>query len=121
MSKRKPYRQHSNEFKIQICREIREGIMGRRETMAKYKLSSALLYTWLTRFDQGELELPPPEEIAQVAEYEAKIAALERKVGQLLMELDEAKKSARPRLIAKGDAPLIISGPPVSPSVVGVK
>jgi transposase len=31
----------------------------------------------------------------RIAEYEDKIAALERKVGQLMMEVDPLKKSAR--------------------------
>jgi transposase len=46
---------------------------------------------WLTQYDRGDLNA---EEAAAsvVAEYEAKVAALERKVGQLTMELDLLKK-----------------------------
>jgi transposase-like protein len=52
---------------------------------------------WLTQFDRGELD---EEEAAAstVVEYEAHIAALERKVDQLTMELDLLKKM--PRLCA---------------------
>ncbi|WP_217349257.1 hypothetical protein [Polaromonas sp. C04] len=41
---------------------------------------------WLTQYDRGELSCKEAE-ASVVAEYEAKIAALERKVGQLTMEL----------------------------------
>jgi len=47
--------------------------------------------------------------------YEAKIAALERKVGQLTMEVDILKK-LRERTSPPEGTPSVISGPAVSPS-----
>jgi transposase len=44
----------------------------------------------LTQFDRGELN--EEAEASVIAEYDTRIAALERKVGQLTMELDLAKK-----------------------------
>jgi hypothetical protein len=50
------------------------------------------------------------------AEYEARIAALERKVGQLTMELDLQKKAPRLRLVSGDESCSVISGPKVAPS-----
>ena len=55
------------------------------------RLSANLLQMWVTQYDRGDLN----EEVAiasVVVDYEAKIAALERKVGQLTMEIDLLKK-----------------------------
>ena len=51
----------------------------------------------------------------KVEEYEARIAALERKVGQLTMEVDILKK-LRERTSPPEVTPSVISGPAVSPS-----
>jgi hypothetical protein len=56
-----------------------------------------------------------------VAEYEARIADLERKVGQLTMELDLVKKIQRPRPGMSNENSLIISGPQAAPSAGDVK
>lgn len=91
MSARGPYRRHSLEFKLQLCSDIRDGKLGRREEQKTHRLSANLIQLWLNQYDNGELD---HEEAAAstIAEYEAKIAALERKFGQLTMELDLVKK-----------------------------
>jgi hypothetical protein len=48
--------------------------------------------------------------------YEARIAALERKVGQLTMDLDPVKKTPRLRLVNDGGNSSIASGPMPVPS-----
>ncbi|MFC6461783.1 transposase [Paracoccus aerius] len=95
MTTRGPYRRHSTPFKLQLCQDIRAGVLGRRDAQRSHNLSANLIQLWLTQFDRGELN----DEEAQasvIAEYEARIAALERKVGQLTMELDLAKNAADP-------------------------
>ena len=52
----------------------------------------------------------------QVSEYEARIGALERKIGQLTMELDVMKKRALIRPSDQSARPSIISGPGACPS-----
>lgn len=91
MASRGPYRWHSTQFKIQICSDIRSGKLGRREALKTHNLSANFMQMWLGQFDRGELD---QEDAAAttVAEHEAHIAALERKVGQLTMELDLFKK-----------------------------
>lgn len=112
---RYPSRRHGGEFKLQVCSEIRAGVIGRNEALRKYDLSPNLLGTWLNRFDRGE-SLMPSEDPSNFAEYEAKIAALERKVGQLTMEIELLKKSKRQQAVSSNDKPSVISGPKAAPS-----
>src|SRR5436853_192319 len=83
-------------------------------------LSPNLVHVWLTQYERGELDAEEAE-ATLVTEYEAKIAALERKVGQLTMELDLLKKAPRLRLVSDNETPSIISGPKAVPSDGGVK
>jgi len=71
----------------------------------------------MQKYEMGQLtdELDP----VRIAEYEGKIAELERKVGQLTMEVDLLKKRARWALRPNDDSSYsnsIVSGPKVSPS-----
>jgi transposase len=120
MSKRGPYRRHSAQFRLQLCQEIRSGGLGRREAQEKYSLSPNLIQLWLAQFDRGELN-GEEVEAAMAVDYEAKIAALERKVGQLTMELDLLKKTPRLHLVSSNETSSIISGPPAAPSGGGAK
>jgi len=62
-----------------------EPVIGRRDAQRTYCVSANLIQLWLTQFDRGELN-DEEAEASVIAEYEAHIAALERKVGQLTME-----------------------------------
>jgi transposase len=115
MSTRGPYRRHSPQFKLQLCNDIRSGAIGRRDAQKKYSLSANLIQLWLTQYDRGELDRDEGE-ASVLAEYEAKIAALERKVGQLTMELDLLKKTPRLRLVSDNESLSIVSGPRAAPS-----
>lgn len=115
MASRGPYRHHTPQFKLQLCSDIRSGTLGRREAQKKYGLSANLIHLWLAQYDCGGLNREEVE-AAVVAEYEAKIAALERKVGQLTMELDLLKKTPRLRLVSSNENSSIISGPKAAPS-----
>lgn len=92
MTSRGPYRRHSTPFKLQLCQDIRSGIIGRRDAQRSHNISANLIQLWLTQFDRGELT-GEEAEASVIADYETRIAALERKVGQLTMELDLAKKT----------------------------
>src|SRR3569832_1145761 len=120
MSARGPYRRHSQQFKQQLSSDIRDGKLGRREAQKTYRISANLIQLRLNQYDNGELD---QEEAAAstIAEYEAKIAALERKVGQLTMELDLVKKTARSRSASASEPSLPISGPHPFPFGEGAK
>lgn len=75
---------------------------------------------WLTQFDRGELSTEEVEADV-IAEYEAKVATLERKVGQLTMELELVKKTPRLRLVNDNENSSIITGPKPAPSGGGAK
>jgi len=109
------YRRHSPQFRLQLCTDIRTGVMGRREAQRTYKLSANLIQTWLTQYDAGELTIQEVES-AMMSEYEVKIGALERKVGQLTMEIDLLKKSPRLDPGESSDESLIVTGPIAVPS-----
>jgi len=79
---------------LQLCQDIRGGVIGRRDAQRTYGVSANLIQLWLTQFDRGELN-DEEAEASVIAEYEAQIAALERKVSQLTMELDLLKKTPR--------------------------
>ena len=79
------------QFTLQLCQDIRSGVIGRCDAARHHNLSTNLLQLWLTQDDRSELSNEEAE-ASIVADYEAKIAALERKIGQITMELDLAKK-----------------------------
>jgi len=110
MSLRGPYRRHSPQFKLQLCNDIRSGTLGRREAQKTYRLSANLIQLWLTQFDRGELNAEGVE-ADLVAEYESRIAALERKVGQLTMELELCKKKPRASTVHGNAISSIVTGP----------
>ncbi len=120
MSPKAPYRKHSQQFKLQLCTDIRSGVIRRRDAQLKYDLSNSQMQTWLSQYDRGEL-MGAEAEAVRAAEYETKIAALERKVGQLTMELELLKKTPRLHLVADSGSSLIVSGPKVAPSDKGAK
>ncbi|MRX37372.1 transposase [Aminobacter sp. MDW-2] len=120
MKSRGPYRRHSTRFKLQLCQDIRSGVIGRRDAQHTYNVSANLIQLWLTQFDRGELN-DEEAEASVIAEYEARIAALERKVGQLTMELDLAKKTPRQPTAGDSDRSFIVTGSRPVPSDGGVK
>jgi transposase len=120
MTSRGPYRRHSTRFKLQLCQDIRNGVIGRRDAQRTYSVSANLIQLWLTQFDRGELN----DEVAEasvIAEYEARVAALERKVGQLTMELDLVKKTPRQPTVVDNERSFIVTGPRPVPSDGDVK
>jgi transposase-like protein len=120
MLSRGPYRRHTPQFRLQLCHEIRSGAIGRRDAARQHNLSTNLLQLWLTQYNRGELTNEEAE-ASVIAEYEARIAALERKVGQLTMELDLAKKTPRLRLVSDSETSSIITGLRPAPSDGGAK
>ena len=115
MTSRGPYRRHSTPFKLQLCQDIRSGVIGRRDAQRSHNISANLIQLWLTQFDRGELT-DEEAEASVIAEYEVRIAALERKVGQLTMELDLVKKTPRVPTANSSEKPFVISGPRPAPS-----
>jgi transposase-like protein len=113
-------RRYKREFKVQVVGDIRTGLMGWRESAREYGMSASTIRDWLERYADKESAMKKKDP-ALFAEYEAKIAALERKVGQLTME-NELLKKTRARSLAELSAPSsIVSGPKVVPSDGGAR
>ncbi len=109
------HRRYSTEFKIQLVQAYLDGEGSVRAIATRHGIGHSLLGIWIKKYGEGELT----EEVhlqEQVAEYEAKVASLERKVGQLTMELDVMKKRALVPPQRTGVPLSIISGPVESPS-----
>ena len=87
------HRRYSTEFKIQLVQAYLDGEGSVRKIATRHGVPHSLLAIWIRKYEAGELA----EEVylqEQVSEYEARIGALERKIGQLTMELDVMKKRA---------------------------
>lgn len=107
MATRNPYRHHAPEFKQQLCADIRAARISRREAQRKYSLSANLIQRWLQQFDGARTVAAPAAAPTDHAACDARIAALERKVGQLTMEIDrlhEARLEALREMDALGGA-----------------
>jgi len=90
MKSRGPYRRHSTPFELQLCQNIRNGVIGRRDAQRTYGVSANLIQLWLTQFDRGELN-DEEAEASVIAEYEAhnhkRVARVMRANGKLLFHL----------------------------------
>jgi transposase-like protein len=103
------YRRHSTTFKLELVRAYLNGEGGYKTIARKHDISHALLMIWVEKYQRGDLtEEIEGEENSR--EYEVKIAALERKIGQLVMELDLLKK--RNPTFPSAEPLSIVSGPP---------
>ncbi|HEY0121159.1 MAG TPA: hypothetical protein VGC14_05235 [Rhizobium sp.] len=58
----------STPFKLQLCQDIRGGVIGRRDTQRTYGVSANLIQLWLTQFDRGKLN-DEEAEASVIAEY----------------------------------------------------
>ena len=107
------YRSYSTEFKLSVVQAYLKGGGGLKAIARRHGISHTLLIRWIRKFELGELN----EGFAhaeKVRDYEVKIASLERKIGQLVMEVDLLKKGAQ--IQASDEQLSIVSGPPASQS-----
>jgi transposase-like protein len=105
-------RRYKRDFKVQVVGDIRSGLMGWRESSREYGVSLSAIRDWLERYGDKESEMKKKNP-ALFAEQEAKIAALERKVGQLTMENELLKKTRAHSLAVISAQSSIVSGPKV--------
>ena len=113
------HRRHSVEFKRQVVAEYLAGesanALGRRHDLSRH-----LIRVWVEKAEAGQLD----QDVAAadlLGPFEAKIAALERLVGQQALEIDflkKAQKLARSRTSAASSATI---APPGSPPAGGVR
>ena len=115
MTTERRHRRHPPELKLRLVESYLAG-EGSMKAIAKANdITHTLLMIWVDKYRRGELT----DEIDQVERAraaEAKIAALERKVGQLTMELDVLKKMRQSGAM-NNEKVSIVSGPSASPQL----
>ena len=104
------YRTHTVEFKRRLLEEHFGSGVGLSELARRHDISRELLRTWVRKHEAGEFAGDGPPEADRRA-YEAKIAGLERKVGQLTMELDLLKRGLRSARRPRDASSSVVSGP----------
>jgi transposase len=114
------HRRHSTEFKLQVVKAYLDGEGSLKAIARRYEITHTLILFWLDKHRRGALTDEDNLE-EKVRDSDAKIAALERKVGQLTMELDLLKKLSSSSASLLGVKPSIVSGPAVLASVKDAK
>ena len=104
------YRTYTVEFKRRLAEEHLSGGIGLSELARRHDISRELLRIWVKKYEAGEFASAGPTSPDRRA-YEARIAGLERKVGQLTMELDLLKKGLISARRARGGTSPVVSGP----------
>lgn len=95
MSKKR--RNHTPEFKAQVVMELLREEKTVNELAAEHQLSPVLIGRWKAEFMERAAEIfkkGPSEPEKQLVEKDEHIADLERKVGQLTVEVDWMKKKS---------------------------
>ena len=112
------YRTYTIEFKRRVAEEHLSGGVGLSELARRHDISRELLRIWMRKYEAGEFANDRPPRADRRA-YEAKIAGLERKVGQLTMELDLLKKGLSSARRPRGVTSSVVSGPKPAASEPG--
>ncbi len=111
----KAYQRFSAEFKLRLVESYLAEDRSLKGLATQAGIDHSLLHYWVKRYHAGELTLDIAREEA-ITEAELKIAALERKVGQLMMELELLKGGLIAVPATSNERLSIISGPVGSPS-----
>jgi transposase len=111
------YRTYTIESKRQLVEEHLGGV-SLTELARRHDISRELLRAWVKRYEAGEFAGDGPARPDRRA-YEAKIAGLEREVGQLTMGLDLLKKGLRSARRTSGAGTSVVSGPEAAASEPG--
>ena len=112
------YRTYTVEFKRQVVEEHLGGGTSLNQLARRHDLSRELLRIWVRKCEAGEFAGDGPTTADRRA-YEAKIAGLEREVGQPTMELDPLKKGPISARRPRGATSSVVSGPKPAASEPG--
>jgi transposase len=112
------YRTYTVEFKRQLVEEHLGGGTSLNQLARRHDISRELRRIWARKYEAGEFVSDGPSQADRRA-YEAKIAGLERKVGQLTMELDLLRKGLTSARRPRGVSSSVVSGPKPAASEPG--
>ena len=100
-------RRFTLEFKLAVVREYLAGGVSRAALARQYDVAPGQIQAWQKRYKQGRLSDQPADNGAS----HARIAELERMVGQLTMEKELSKKAAAWAQQPRSEDSSVISGP----------
>jgi transposase len=112
------YRTYTVEFKRQVVEEHLGGGTGLNQLARRHDISRELLRIWLCKDEAGAFAGAGPTTADRRAD-EATIAGLERKVGQLTMELDPLTRGLTSARRPSGARSSVVSGPKPAASEPG--
>jgi len=110
-----PNRRYSEIFRRQVVEEILSGEHTMLAQSRRYEISRSLLHDWVGKYRADGLAAGRSAR-GLLAEQEARIAVLERKIGQLTLENDLLKKTTAALRQRNAEPPSVVSGPVVSAS-----
>ena len=114
MTTERRHRRHPTELKLRLAEAYLNGEGSIKSIAKAHDITHTLLMIWVDKYRRGGLT-DEIDHVERSRDAEAKIAALERKVGQLTMELDVLKK-IRQVTAGNNDRVSIICGPVASAS-----
>jgi transposase-like protein len=103
-------RAYSVEFKRAVVQQYLEGGLSPNAIARQHRLSRTLIGYWTKKFVAGELEGPVARDLEH-RELQARVALLERKVGQLVLENELLKKTLPRSRSLNAASCSIVSGP----------
>ena len=112
------YRTYTIESKRRLAEEHLSGGAALSELARRHDISRELPRVWVRKHEAGGFASNGPGKVDRRA-YEAKIAGLERKVGQLTMELDLLKKGLTSAHRPRSASSFVVSGPKPAASEPG--
>jgi|SRR5882672_7236993 len=107
------HRTHSIEFKRQVVQEFLGG-ESPHALAKRHGISRNLIKIWVAKYDAGGLDSDAVADV--LADYEARIAALERLVGKLALENEFLKGASRHVRQLRSASTSVVAGPVVSQS-----
>lgn len=106
------HRTHSIEFKRQVVQEFLGG-ESPHALAKRHGISRNLIKIWVAKYDAGGLDSDAAAADV-LADYEARIAALERLVGKLALENEFLKGASRHVRQLRSASTSVVAGPLVS-------
>ena len=107
------HRIYSVEFKRQVVQDYLSG-----ETLhglaKRHDISRNLIRIWIAKYEAGALDSDTAA-AKVLTEYEARIAALERLVGKLVLENEFLKGASRHARLPRSASTYVVAGPTASP------
>jgi transposase len=85
-----PHRRYSAEFKLQVVSAALEGKGSIKSVARRFGITHSLALFWIGKYRQGTLA-EEDNLLERLRNYEQQVSMLERKVGQLTMEIDRLK------------------------------